>query len=82
MGKRYPKAKRGGEVNVLYSPLPNCRGGGGLIRRGVDLSERFCRFFLGGGLSWTYVENLGRKVKNERIRTIIWLTSKSQVHIS
>ena len=50
-------------------------------KEGVDLSERFCS--LGWGvLSLTYVENLGRKVKNERIRTIIWLTSKSQVHIS
>ena len=57
---------------------------GGLIRRGVDLSERFYSLWGGGGggLSWTYVENVGRKVKNERIRTIIWLTSKSQVHIS
>ena len=56
---------------------------GGSNKEGVDLSERFCRVFFGGGvLSWTYVENLGRKVKNERIKTIIWLSSKSKVHIS
>ena len=66
-------------------------GGGGGRRRGECLlgsNERRLIYrsdFVvrgGGVLSWTYVENLGRKVKNERIRTIIWLTSNSQVHIS